>query len=399
MNLARIASQFTSRLNPFAKNCGKLIAKRTNIPVSEVKGIEIPFHAETMDIVEIATKKGEHTTITSFKDECGDLLSREILKKSKKGTQLTTRWYWGDNKADRGISYITKQDGKVVQTGLSKHVYSKENQTLYREKLTVNYNNDNTTNEVQFFEQLKPNKVHNYIKTTASRNSYGEIESKGIKSNIISQEEADKLGQTPYLYAKNYNKEEFLYAIVPYAKESQQVADRNIKVINKKLNEIVAGNSSPVENEISIDLSMHVEKSRIVNTINHELRHQYQNKLIECLDKPSFSATLKIIKSRLEARIASKCGALSRDANNPQSKRILSPEEKELVEKWAKEQDHYISPEIDVQKYRNQEIEKDARIAGEASENEYKDTIYKVQNLLKFPQNCNQPEWGYLDFI
>lgn len=374
MNLVRFASQITNRLNPFAKKCNKLISKRTNLPISELPNFKVPENAKTMDIVEISTPKGGHITITSFKNKNGSLVLRKILKKSKNKTQLTTRTYLGTNETHREVQSISETNGEKSQTEYSKIKYSKDTKTLYQEKLIVNYNKDNTTNEIQIFEQRKPEKFHHYIQTTASRNTNGEIETKGIKTNLLSQDEADKIGETPYLYAKNYSDKEFLAAIAPYAKERQEVSNRNISVIDKKLDKTNTGQSSIMTNEVFIDLSQMKSKEQIVETINHELRHQYQNMLIECLDKPSRGIQAKIILERTRHL-----------QSQHKQKRILSDKEKKLAEEWAREQDNYVLYKTDMHKYLDQKTEKDAYKAGFLSSLEYNELICKIQNLLNFP--------------
>lgn len=390
MNWLSITTRIASRFKPLGKQGSKLISKQTNIPIAEVKNISIPKFAHTMDVVEIATKDGKgKTTVTSFKDSEGNLLWRNIVKKSKKETISTIRTYWGDNSTLREIKSQTSVNGKTTQSMTSKHIYSKDTKTLDREKLTINYEKDNTTKEVQFFEKLKPHKQHQYVRTTASRNGNGKIVQTGINSNFVPQKELEEISKTPYLFAKNYGDEEFLRAITPYAKAKQNVSDREITVLNERLRKSVEGDSSALDNKIRVNLSkLKGNKSEIVNVTNHELRHQYQNSLIERLENPPQVIRFKLMKQKLESRqkaiLAKNYKRLfSQQENNPKP---LSTKEKEQAKQWVKEKLNYIDGAKDYSGYMEQSIEKDAFAAGVASQKEY-DVLMQnfYEKTMKFP--------------
>lgn len=390
MNWLSITSRIASRFKPLGKQGSKLISKQTNIPIAKVKNIPIPKFAHTMDFVEISTKGGKgKTTVTSFKDSEGNLLWRNIRKTSKKETVSTTRTYWGDNSTLREIKSQTTVNGNTTQLMTSKHIFSKDSKTLDREKLTINYEKDNTTKEVQFFEKLKPHKQHQYVRTTASRNGTGEIVQTGINSNFVSQKELEEISKTPYLFAKNYEDEEFLRAIIPYSKAKQNVSDREITVLNERLSKSVEGTSRCYTNEIRVDLSKQAgNKSKIVNVTNHELRHQYQNSLMEKLENPPQVIKYKLLKQKLESRQkASLEKNYKKLISQPENKsKPLSAKEKKQAEQWAKETDNYIDGEKDSVGYLKQTIEKDAFAAGFASQKEYDELIRNFfENTMKFP--------------
>ncbi len=359
------------------------------------KSLNIPTHNGTMDIVEIASEFGKgHTTVTSFKDAEGKLVQRIIDKTGSKGNIHTFSEYEGNVTTQRRKVSKTSVNGKLTQETVTKNVYSPDKGgKLDREHLTINYSPNKTTNEVQYIETRAPHGVHNYVKTTASRNSAGEYTHTAIESNTLPQAELDKYAQTPYIFSKNYSKEDFLKAITPYAKEKQNVSDLGVKVVNEKLEENTLGISHTGQNKIGVDLEKQEDKARLINTINHELRHQYQWKLVSKCDTERlqqkffrlgrnkdcdgfFKTILKslgIIKAKPVSKVAS----------------TLSDEDMRLAETFKNNYLNYVKGSKNYNDYYKQPIEVDARNAGEKATAEYKNILEVLADRLGVSSKLN----------
>lgn len=376
-------------LKPYTAKGHRLLSKTLNIPVTELKR-DLPFDTKSMDIVDIASEFGRgHITITSYKDEEGKLVKRIVDKIGSKGKVKTVYDYDGRFTALRTEVAKTSVNGVLTKKVVSRNVYYPENGgKLDREHLTIYYSPNRATNEVQYFETRAPHGVHNYVKTSASRNSAGEYTHTAIEGNILPQAELDNFARTPYLFSKNYSKEDFLKAITQYAKEKQNVTDIDINVVNKKLDETIAGRAENCSSEVAVDLEKHTVKSDIVDTINHELRHKYQQNLVnkhihEEVYKKFFAfgglkETDSVFTTILKL-LGLKKATPSKSAIQPTA--ILTDEERNLAKIFRNNFEHYKAaptsrkliaenPEL-YKAYREQAVEIDARKAGEMAEIEY----------------------------
>lgn len=384
-----------SVVKPYTSKGYRLLSKTLNIPVSKMKG-EIPSAAKTFDIVEIASEFGKgHTTVTSFKDGEGNLVKRIIDKNGQNGNINTVSEYDGVFSVQRTRFAKTKINGELTQETITKNVYTKYEGKLDREHLVINYSPKHTTNEVQYFESRAPHGKHNYVKTTASRNSAGEYTQTSIESNVLPQSELEEFAKTPYLFSKNYSKEDFIKAIAPYANEKQNVSDLGVKVINKRLDETKAGVSYDCQRKIALDLEKECynSKSFLVDAINHELRHQFQNKLISKYNKYFVLGGNKECDSVFSTLL---------NLLGLKKSKTLSPEflkEKQLAKIFRDNNWHYKNlpsskaalkehPEL-YDAYRNQPVEVDARKAGEAAATEYESLMDSFARRLGLSSKIN----------
>ena len=271
--------------------------------------------------------------------------------------------------------------------------------------MTINYSPNKTTNEVQYFESRAPHGVHNYVKTTASRNSVGEYTHTAIESNTLPQAELDKYAQTPYVFSKNYSKEDFLKAVAPYAKEKQNVSNLGIKVVNEKLPETFGGLSYGGRPKVALDLEKYANNDDIVDTINHELRHQYQHKLVSKYSKyfilggnkecdSVFTTLLKTLGLKKHTKIAPGIAEEKRLAG---IFRDNFKHYKDLPKTNAEIKKH---PEA-YEAYLNQPVEADARNAGEKAKDEYKNILDVLAERLGISSklNWNKGQIAMYEFI
>lgn len=387
--MSLINSAIKTVAKPYTSKGYRLLSKSLNIPTS---------NNGTMDIVEIASEFGKgHTTITSFKDEKGKLVQRTIDKICSKGHIHTFSEFEGNVTTQRRKISRTSVNGKLTQETITKNVYSPDKGgKLDREHLTINYSPNKTTNEVQYFESRAPHGVHNYVKTTASRNSVGEYTHTAIESNTLPQAELDKYAQTPYVFSKNYSKEDFLKAVAPYAKEKQNVSELGIKIKNKKLKGSTLGLSYNRRYKIGVDVEKHTDKADLIDTINHELRHKYQDKLISKYEPGFFKEFDGILRTVLES--------LGIVKPKPASKVVstLSDENMKLAKIFKDNKQKYIKPSSkNYNDYYNQPVEVDARNAGAKAKDEYKNILDVLADRLGVSNKLNwsQEQIAMYEFI
>lgn len=387
--MSLINSAIKTVAKPYTSKGYRLLSKSLNIPTA---------NNGTMDIVEIASEFGKgHTTVTSFKDEKGKLVQRTIDKICSKGHIHTFSEFEGNVTTQRRKISRTSVNGKLTQETITKNVYSPDKGgKLDREYLTINYSPNKTTNEVQYFESRAPHGVHNYVKTTASRNSVGEYTHTAIESNTLPQAELDKYAQTPYVFSKNYSKEDFLKAVAPYAKEKQNVSELGIKIKNKKLKGSTLGLSYNRRYKIGVDVEKHTDKADLIDTINHELRHKYQDKLISKYEPGFFKEFDGILRTVLES--------LGIVKPKPASKVVstLSDENMKLAKIFKDNKQKYIKPSSkNYNDYYNQPVEVDARNAGAKAKDEYKNILDVLADRLGVSNKLNwsQEQIAMYEFI
>lgn len=345
----------------YTSNGGRLISKNTNLKLDEkLKRIanNIPQNAESIDIVKLETNFGASSQrIVSFKDKAGKLIKRFISKyEDNKLTSKTVNTY--DHFCDnyRTASRQTYSNGKKVQEIREQFGFDSKNNLLGHTKLTITKDSTNARHEHQVFETFtKKSQDRRFLETNAQRDSKGRMISKTLRGNI---ENLDSFKSDPYLYIRNYNDDDFLNAASNYAKKVQQVEGRSINISNKSLSNNTLGysRSLPGYKEIKVDVAKHSSRGELIDTVNHEFRHQYQDELQE------------------------KQGIINYTLNRDSAK--LSKKENEQARIFRNARWKYTQPKKNFMKYYNNELEKDARDAGEKAKNIYNDSSNKLSNAF-----------------
>lgn len=345
----------------YTSNGGRLISKNTNLKLDEkLKRIanNIPQNAESIDIVKLETNFGASSQrIVSFKDKAGKLIKRFVSKyEDNKLTSKTVNTY--DHFCDnyRTASRQTYSNGKKVQEIREQFGFDPKNNLLGHTKLTITKDNTNARHEHQVFETFtKKSQDRRFLETEAQRDSKGRMINKTLRGNI---ENLDSFKSDPYLYIRNYNDDDFLNAASNYAKKVQQVEGRSINISNKSLSNNTLGysRSLPGYKEIKVDVAKHSSRGELIDTVNHEFRHQYQDELQE------------------------KQGIINYTLNRDSAK--LSKKENEQARIFRNARWKYTQPEKNFMKYYNNELEKDARDAGEKAKNIYNDSSNKLSNAF-----------------
>lgn len=345
----------------YTSNGGRLISKNTNLKLDEkLKRIanNIPQNAESIDIVKLETNFGASSQrIVSFKDKAGKLIKRFISKyEDNKLTSKTVNTY--DHFCDnyRTASRQTYSNGKKVQEVREQFGFDSKNNLLGHTKLTITKDNTNARHEHQVFETFtKKSLDRRFLETEAQRDSKGRMINKTLRGNI---ENLDSFKSDPYLYIRNYNDDDFLNAASNYAKKVQQVEGRSINISNKSLSNNTLGysRSLPGYKEIKVDVAKHSSRGELIDTVNHEFRHQYQDELQE------------------------KQGIINYTLNRDSAK--LSKKENEQARIFRNARWKYTQPKKNFMKYYNNELEKDARDAGEKAKNIYNDSSNKLSNAF-----------------
>lgn len=345
----------------YTSNGGRLVSKNTNLKLDEkLKRIanNIPQNAESIDIVKLETNFGTSSQrIVSFKDKAGKLIKRFISKyEDNKLTSKTVNTY--DHFCDnyRTTSRQTYSNGKKVQEVREQFGFDSKNNLLGHTKLTITKDNTNARHEHQIFETFtKKSQDRRFLETEAQRDSKGRMINKTLRGNI---ENLNSFKSDPYLYIRNYNDDDFLNAASNYAKKVQQVEGRSINISNKSLSNNTLGysRSLPGYKEIKVDVAKHSSRGELIDTVNHEFRHQYQDELQE------------------------KQGIINYTLNRDSAK--LSKKENEQARIFRNARWKYTQPEKNFMKYYNNELEKDARDAGEKAKNIYNDSSNKLSNAF-----------------
>lgn len=345
----------------YTSNGGRLVSKNTGIKIdNQFKEVlkYIPQNAKSIDIVKLETDFGASSQrIVSFKDKAGKLIKRFVSKyKDNKLTSKTINTYDHFYDNYRTVSRQTYSNGKMVQEVREQFGFNPKNNLLGHTKLTITKDNTNARHEHQIFETFtKKSQDRRFLETNAQRDSKGHMISKTLRGNI---EDLDSFKSDPYLYIRNYNNNDFLNAASNYAKKVQQVEGRSINISNKSLSNNTLGysRSLPGYKEVKVDVAKHSSRGELVDTVNHEYRHQYQDKLQE------------------------KQGIINYTLNRDSAK--LSKKENEQARIFRNARWKYTQPEKNFMKYYNNELEKDARDAGEKAKNIYNDSSNKLSNAF-----------------
>lgn len=357
----KTAETIINSAKKYTSNGGRLISKNTNLKLDEkLKRIanNIPQNAESIDIVKLETDFGASSQrIVSFKDKAGKLIKRFVSKyKDNKLTSKTINTYDHFYDNYRTVSRQTYSNGKMVQEVREQFGFNPKNNLLGHTKLTITKDNTNARHEHQIFETFtKKSQDSRFLETNAQRDSKGHMISKTLRGNI---EDLDSFKSDPYLYIRNYNNNDFLNAASNYAKNVQQVKDRSINISNEQIGGFIYGDSRslPFEKRVRVDVAKHSSKGEVIDTINHELRHQYQDKLQE------------------------KQGIINYTLNRDSAK--LSKKENKLARSFREANKIYTTK--DTNKYYNNLLEVDARDAGKNAKNVYEDSSRKLLN--NFPK-------------
>lgn len=345
----------------YTSNGGRLVSKNTGIKIdNQFKEVlkYIPKNAESIDIVKLETNFGASSQrIVSFKDKAGKLIKRFISKyEDNKLTSKTVNTYDHFYDNYRTVSRQTYSNGKKVQEVREQFGFDSKNNLLGHTKLTITKDNTNARHEHQIFETFtKKSQDRRFLETEAQRDSKGRMINKTLRGNI---ENLDSFKSDPYLYIRNYNDDDFLNAASNYAKKVQQVEGRSINISNKSLSNNTLGysRSLPGYKEIKVDVAKHSSRGELIDTVNHEFRHQYQDELQE------------------------KQGIINYTLNRDSAK--LSKKENEQARIFRNARWKYTQPKKNFMKYYNNELEKDARDAGEKAKNIYNDSSNKLSNAF-----------------
>lgn len=345
----------------YTSNGGRLVSKNTGIKIdNQFKEVlkYIPKNAKSIDIVKLETDFGASSQrIVSFKDKAGKLIKRFVSKyEDNKLTSKTINTYNHFYDNYRTASRQTYSNGKMVQEVREQFGFNPKNNLLGHTKLTITKDNTNARHEHQVFETFtKKSQDRRFLETNAQRDSKGHMINKTLRGNI---EDLDSFKSDPYLYIRNYNNNDFLNAASNYAKNVQQVKDRSINISNEQIGGFIYGDSRslPFKKRVRVDVAKHSSKGEVIDTINHELRHQYQDKLQE------------------------KQGIINYTLNRDSAK--LSKKENEQARIFRNARWKYTQPEKNFMKYYNNELEKDARDAGEKAKNIYNDSSNKLSNAF-----------------
>lgn len=339
-------------LKSFNKAGFRLIKKETGLQAREIlSGIEVPKKAVTMDVVNIESHFGDGSkTILQYKDPKGRVLKTAMEsyfgdKFLGKTEQVTT--YTGNVR--KTVSKKYNANNELYETG--RHAISVEKspvdgkpQALSAKFVAIDSGIGYRT-EHQAFEELHVGGATKYLNTYAKRHANGMLTDKSIAGNVG---DLDAFAKDPYLFIRQYSEEDFLMSAAHYAAQKQGIADRGVKVIETDIAGSTLGYSCDEIREIFVDLSKHNTISSLVDTLNHEMRHQFQSAQMEKMDE--------ILSSPIFTRA-----------------------QKKYVKKCANAEKKYTQTKDSYWKYRSNFLEKDAFARGSEAASEYEQ---KSRNLV-----------------
>lgn len=358
LNITRAVS--TAR--DFTRKGYRLLSKELNLPAVQVDKIELPKNAVTMDVVQIESHFGEGLKkIVRFKDKDGKPVKHvmdEYLHNNITGSvirdydrygkilEINTTKVNGKGRTIENIKEaISVRWGRQNETG---QVISTAPHAI-RTKLKTTFLKDGTRQEHQVIEHLYTGSKRDYIETNALRMPDGTLVKKGGSGNLPNTRE---LAEDPYLYIRNYSKQDFVEYAAPYAQKEQQVAHKQITTTAESIPRKTTLGYSSSDGEIVIDGEKHLTKMDIIDTLNHEMRHQYQFDKIKALD---FWRSLI-----------------------GKGKSSLNCEEKKAAMRFFKARVFYCPPFINGRLYRKNWLEVDARDAGAKAAEKFEEYSEKL---------------------
>lgn len=333
----------------YTKNGCRLVSKKTFAPEAISHSLT-PNGCKSVEIIETETHFGNGTaTVYSFFGEDGKPLRKIITKGHNRKLSMTTRDYERVPKGFAGndVLFTTTsftENGALVQKNKeSFYAYTMidKRKAMKRTKLEMKPNADGSRFEKQIYEDWYPF-IRDYFETTATRLKDGKVINKTISGNI---KELEELQKDPYLYIRNYDKEDFAQSASWYAQRKQQVAGMDGCLIIDKIKSRSLGQYTHWRKSVTVDAEKHQYLTELVDTINHEYRHKYQHWLIDKLGSPF---------KRLFLR-----------------NKTLTQDEEKFAMKLQKAEKNYCQPEKDYDKYYSNFMEVDARKAGSEAADEY----------------------------
>lgn len=369
----------------YTKNGCRLIAKKTNLPLdlSIVDDCIMAEKAVKASIVEVETAFGKgKTTIKSYFDKENKLVRRKINKNIADKSDTADIDYSGDFKTGRTRTMIRNNNGQYTHE-FSQMKVSSFSKVLERKTHLMESDPIKGITETQVIEELAPQGKRNFIQTSRMFDS-NDIK---ITGNVASQQELDELLKSPYMSCITYENDRFLNAIKGYAAKQQKVDNLDISVYDVSLKGNTLGQSYGSEKYIEVDVGKHSSKAEIVDTINHEYRHQFQHYVVDKYSHPLLATLSDAIDMKKRTLSQGFFSGLLTDLgiikNKTKIDTELVKEELKASKKWAKEFKSYIKPEDNYNGYYNQEVEKDARKAGEKAKKEFVELTDRINGYFK----------------
>jgi len=351
--------------NSYTPNGSRLISKIKNVS-KNIQGAN--FYTE---IIKIETNFGKGlTTVTTTFDATDKPVTRIIEKRQGKKSEKTIFKYSGIFSVRRKTVIDKFINKEKVQRIIKSEILTKDKERpfLTRILLYITPQKDKSRDEIQIIEELSTKKHRRYIKTTAKRNKDGELSEKTIEGNVKG---IKQFTNSIYLYFRNYPLKDFLISIIPYAKRLQKVSKREIEILFDTLNKKVSANSTSDNGfgTVKFDMKKLKSQSNIVETVNHEFRHQYQDSVIEKFMLKGFKSMLRRTFMPLKYIFAKHC---------------------------SKDKKKYVSAAEDYERYLEQYIEIDARLAGQKAKNKFLAETRMIEDI--FPK-CKELFTGNDEFF
>lgn len=343
------------------KNGYRLLSKeRRELHALEKLKEGLPLRASYADTVKIETDSGKGLkTITSYYDKDKKLYIRKIDETNNGMPQKTVKEYL--RLEDSDVKYVNTTHycgGKEVEKTKEMFYVAPgvdKPDSLTRVRLNMQLKEKGERLEKQAYEEFVAGKGRTkYLETSAKRMRDGKITDTSVNGNLP---ELETISQDPYLFMRNYDMKDFAKSAQWLARKAQNIGEKYVDFLDKTLKRDIGAYFSDglFFKEIVVDTSSNINKSELVDAINHEFRHAYQAKQREKLLKQMFNFLL------------------------PESKKVrMTEQERKFALDSLKANFLYVFDMFNYKSYLKNFLEVDARKAGNAAMHLYKDSSLRL---------------------
>lgn len=374
----------------FTPNGSRLLTKITNQVVKKEKGSSletlenISSKARTFDYATLERNFGQDfVQVFSFKDENGKVIQK-IQKTTGDKTTLKFRNYSDNgtsNNKTKKIEQKVYENGKLIQEKFdniftSVRGFFKNNYFMSKTSFNRDIINDTTVkaNEQSLYGTFQNKKSPKKIIAIAQRNQDNSVNLKKIQFAGITKDEAKEISKDPYLTMRLLPTDDFLSTVRHKVYKDHDLTRAQIKTYKGNIGDKntfaqarrnADGSLIMVLNKNSNAIN---SKPEVIDSLNHEAQHCRQFIYIEQLEHTqnfplySFNANIR-----------------TRQMNYG---RIQDKETLKYAEEMQSATVNYVSPFKDINAYRNNATEVDARAAGQKAKDEYTSFANKIESVI-----------------
>lgn len=359
MTFTQIIKQGTTKYNKFGYRLNSVIS----VPVpKEISDLGV----HSIKQATIKHKNGVEKLVETWLDKDGKIKKTVHKSSNKPSEKIETDYKWlqlNDDRRKDNRYFYENMTGKIARYFLilkdnSEYIspkaqfinldINKKHKTVTKSVGTVSKNPETAVSEIYSIQ--KGEKIRG-IKLKAEMQPNGLF--KNISTNYfgISDEDAAKVLKDKYFYSRFVNNKVMAFYCVALAAKNQKI-NFVPKIFGYADSENISGSDYKKQ---SIYLCKNTlndihPRSCVINTLEHECRHLKQNEIVE-----------KYLKGKLT-----------------NSSSIF------FAKQYKEEFDNYVSASGDFEKYRNQQVEREAYAIGSHAERRYQLVTRHLQRIFKY---------------